>query len=115
QMAAFIYDTEQAIKDLNSSSQEWADTIQNATRGFIDDLIAGKDAAEAFSNVLSNIASKLIDVGLNSLFGGGGFNLAGLFGGVSTRATGGSVYAGNPTLVGERGPEVFIPSTPGKI
>jgi hypothetical protein len=114
-MAGFIYDTEQAIKDLNSSSQEWADTIQSATRGFIDDLIAGKDAAEAFSNVLSNIASKLIDVGLNSLFGGGGFNLAGLFGGTSTRAMGGSVYAGNPTLVGERGPEVFIPSTPGKI
>jgi hypothetical protein len=115
QMAGFIYDTEQAINELNSTSQEWADTIQSATRGFIDDLIAGKDAAEAFSNVLSNIASKLIDMGLNSLFGTGGFNLAGLFGGTSTLATGGPAYAGNPTLVGERGPELFIPSTPGKI
>lgn len=105
----------EAIDALNKSSQEWADTIQNATRGFIDDLIAGKDAAEAFSNVLSNIASKLIDVGLNSLFGGSGFNLAGLFGGFPTRATGGPVYAGTPTLVGERGPEVFVPSGPGKI
>lgn len=115
QLAGFIYDTEQAIKDLNDSSQEWADTIQSATRGFIDDLIAGKDAAEAFSNVLSNIANKLIDVGLSNLFGTGGFNVAGLFGGLPTRATGGPVYAGNPTLVGERGPEVFIPSGPGRI
>lgn len=114
-LAAFIYDTEQAIKDLNSSSQEWADTVQNATRGFIDDLIAGKDAAEAFSNVLSNIASKLIDVGLNSLFGGGGFNLAGLFGGFPSRAMGGNVYAGQPTMINERGQEIFIPTQPGRM
>lgn len=105
----------EAIDTLNKSSQEWADTIQSATRGFIDDLVAGKSAAEAFSNVLSSVASKLIDVGLDNIFGGGGFNLAGLFGGTSTRAMGGPAYAGNPTLVGEKGPELFIPSTPGKV
>lgn len=115
QTAGFIYDTEQAIKNLNETSQEWANTIQSATRGFIDDLIEGKSAAEAFGNVLSDIGSRFIDLGLNSLFGGSGFNLAGLFGGTSTRATGGPVYAGNPTLVGERGPEVFVPSGPGRI
>lgn len=115
QTAGFIYDTEQAIKQLNETSAEWATTIQSATRGFIDDLIEGKSAAEAFGNVLSNIGSKLIDMGLNSIFGTGGFNLAGLFGGSATRATGGSVYSGNPTLVGEKGPEMFIPSGPGKI
>lgn len=64
---------------------------------------------------MSNIAGKLLDVGLSNLFGGGGFNLGGLFGGLSTRATGGPAYTGNPTLVGERGPEVFIPSGPGRI
>lgn len=117
QVAGFIYDTEHAIDELNKSSQEWADTIQSATRGFIDDLIAGKDAAEAFSNVLSNIASKLIDVGLNSLFGGGGFNLAGLFGGggFPTRAMGGNVYAGQPTMINERGQEIFVPTQPGRM
>lgn len=115
QTAGFIYDTEQAIKQLNETSAEWATTIQSATSGFIDDLIEGKSAAEAFGNVLSNIGSKLIDMGLNSIFGTGGFNLAGLFGGSATRATGGSVYSGNPTLVGEKGPEMFIPSGPGKI
>lgn len=107
---------DESQKNLKASAEAWASTIQDATRSFIDDLIEGKSAAEAFSNVLADIGSRLIDLGLNSLFGGGGFNLAGLFGGgLSTRATGGPAYAGNPTLVGERGPEVFIPSGPGRI
>lgn len=112
-VAAARLDEEQ--KNLKASAEAWASTIQEATRSFIDDLIEGKSAAEAFSNVLSNIANQLLDVGLSNLFGTGGFNLGGLFGGTSTRATGGPVYAGNPTLVGERGPEVFIPSGPGRI
>lgn len=115
QLVNTTYQEQEAIDALNRSSEIWANTIQSATKGFIDDLIAGKSAAEAFSNVLSKVADQLINAGLNSLFGGGGFNLAGLFGGTSTRATGGSVYAGNPTLVGERGPEVFVPSGPGRI
>ena len=113
QMAGFIYDTEKAIKDLNKSSQEWATTLQSATRGFIDDLIEGKSAAEAFSNVLSSIANKLIDVGLDSLFGKSGFNVAGLFGGA--RAAGGPVSSGKTYLVGEDGPELFSPSSAGNI
>lgn len=113
QMAAFIYDTERAIKDLNKSSQEWADTLQSATRTLIDDLLSGKDAAEAFSNVLSSIANKLLDVGLDSLFGAKGFNIAGLFGG--GRATGGPVSSGTTYLVGEKGPELFTPSSAGNI
>ncbi len=104
-----------AIDQLNKSSQEWANTIQSATRSFIDDLIEGKSAAEAFANVLSSIGSKLIDVGLGSLFGSSGFNLSGLLGGVSTRATGGDVYTGNPTMINERGQEIFVPSVPGKM
>lgn len=107
------YNEQEAINALNKSSQEWADTIQQATRGFIDDLIAGKDAAEAFSNVLSSIANKLIDVGLNSLFGTGGFNLSGLFGG--GRAQGGPVSANTAYMVGENGPEMFVPNGAGKI
>jgi len=113
QMAGFIYDTEKAVKDLAKSSQEWATTMQSATRGFIDDLIEGKSAAEAFSNVLSSIASKLIDVGLGNLFGSSGFNIGGLFGGA--RAMGGPVSSGKTYLVGENGPELFSPSSAGNI
>lgn len=115
ELAGATYDARQAQDQLNMSAEAWADTIQSATRGFIDDLIEGKSAAEAFGNVLSRVADQFLTLGLNNLFGTGGFNLGGLFGGLPTRATGGPVYAGNPTLVGERGPEVFIPSGPGRI
>lgn len=104
---------EEAIRSLDEMSKEWANTIQSATRGFIDDLIEGKSAAEAFGNVLSSIANKLIDVGLDNLFGSSGFNIAGMFGGA--RATGGPVSSGKSYLVGERGPEMFTPSSAGNI
>lgn len=111
--AGYIYDTEQAIKQLNETSKMWSDTLQTGVRGIIDDLISGKSAAEAFGNALSMVGSKLIDVGLSSLFGSGGFNVAGLFGGA--RAAGGPVSGGKAYLVGERGPELFRPSSAGAI
>ncbi|HEY2110900.1 MAG TPA: hypothetical protein VGH25_04130, partial [Dongiaceae bacterium] len=38
-----------------------------------------------------------------------------LFGKVGTRAEGGPVEEGDPTLVGERGPEIFVPDRPGTV
>ena len=111
--AGYIYDTEQAIKNLNETSKMWSDTLQTGVRGIIDDLLAGKTAAEAFGNALQQVGSKLIDVGLDSLFGSSGFNIAGMFGGA--RATGGPVSSGKSYLVGELGPEMFTPSSAGNI
>lgn len=115
ELAGATYDAQLAQDQLNMSAEQWASTVQDATRGFIDDLVAGKSAAEAFGNVLSRVADQLLTIGLNSLFGSSGFNLSGLFGGVSTRASGGPVYAGNPTMINERGQEIFVPSVPGKM
>ena len=50
---------------------------------------------------------------MSSLFGGGGGLFGGLFGGF--RANGGPVEAGKSYVVGERGPEVFTPSSSGQI
>ncbi|QXC49531.1 phage tail length tape measure family protein [Agrobacterium salinitolerans] len=69
---------------------EWNNVARDATRGFIDDLIHGESAADAFAGALSRIADALLDDVLNSIFkvnsaagGGGGFlsGLLGLFGG----------------------------------
>ena len=77
---------------------EWNNVARDATRGFIDDLIQGESAADAFAGALSRIADALLDDVLNSIFkvnnaagGGGGFlsGLLGLFGG-----GGASSYAG---------------------
>lgn len=78
-------------------------------------------------NALSEIAGYALQSGISSLFGGGtrgsgggGFgNLIGqtigsMFG-LPGRATGGPVAPGRGYLVGERGPEVFVPTAAGRI
>lgn len=75
---------------------------------------------------LDEIAAGALRLGLDSLFGGGatGVNggLGGLLGGFAGalfglpgRATGGPVAPGNAYVVGERGPEVFVPTSAGRI
>ncbi len=75
--------------------------------------------------VLNDIASAALKSGINSIFGGsksggGGFG-GGLLGGLLAaiglpgRATGGPVSNGSPYLVGERGPELFVPEGAGRI
>ena len=80
----------------------------------------------AFS-ALSEIAAYAVQSGIGSLFGsggGGGGNggLGGLLGstigalfGLPGRATGGPVTPGRAFVVGERGPEIFVPTSAGKI
>ena len=78
--------------------------------------------------VIGDIAANAIRAGLGSLGGGGGGaggQSGGLLNLVTTilgsalgqpgRATGGLVSAGRGYLVGERGPELFVPSNAGRI
>lgn len=75
--------------------------------------------------VIGDIAANAVRAGLGALGGGGGggqggglLNLGSLLGsilGLPGRATGGLVSAGRGYLVGERGPELFVPSSAGKI
>lgn len=80
-------------------------------------------------SVLAEIASASIRGGLNSLFGGsGGGQQSGAQGlinagaqilssllGAPGRATGGPVSPGRAYMVGERGPELFVPTSSGSI
>jgi phage-related minor tail protein len=81
-------------------------------------------------SALSEIASAAIQSGLNSLFGGSGGGVSmgasggGLFAslgalgslfGLPGRATGGPVSPGQAYRVGENGPEVFVPTSSGRI
>ena len=93
--------------------------IRRGSLGF-DDL--KKTALSA----LDAIAAHALQSGLNALFGGGesggGGGLGGLLGqtfgalfGLPGRATGGPVSPGRGYLVGERGPELFVPTSSGRI
>lgn len=56
--------------------------------------------------------------GIGSVGGGGGGGRGGLFGGAiipGFLADGGPAGAGKPYIVGERGPELFVPSTSGSV
>jgi len=70
-------------------------------------------------SALDAIAGAAVKAGVGSLFGGSGGGLgealAGLVGGLPGRATGGPVSPGRAYVVGERGPELFVPSSSGRV
>ncbi|MDB5681647.1 MAG: tail tape measure protein [Sphingomonas bacterium] len=79
--------------------------------------------ATALSVMNAIAAAALRDV-IQSLGGGGGSSggdgglltaLTSLFGGSPGRATGGPVSPGRPYWVGERGPELFVPTASGRV
>ena len=72
-------------------------------------------------SALDAIAGAALKAGMGSLLGGSGGGgglgeaLAGLVGGLPGRATGGPVSPGRAYVVGERGPELFVPSSSGRV
>ena len=117
----------EAQDEAKQSMLDWFDLGKTASRGFIDDLIEGKTAAEALGNVFSKLGSKLIDLGLNGLFGtGSGSNPFGLIGKLFGFADGGIAAYGRPkafasggvsssaAIFGEAGPEAAVPLPDGR-
>lgn len=111
---------EQAQKGLNDAQKYFG----NAAVDALEDLIInGEKAEDVIKNLTKSLAKAALQAALMGtgplagLFGTAGANGAtgGLIGSLFGRATGGPVNAGQPYRVGERGPETFVPTTPGKI
>lgn len=72
-------------------------------------------------SAMGEIAASAIRAGIGSVLGGGGGSAGGLASvltgvlGLPGRATGGPVSPGRAYLVGERGPEVFVPTSSGQV
>ena len=98
--------------------QIYAGLGQTIATGVTDMLTAAMDKtkslAEVASNMLRNLANQLLQVAVNtalfSLFPGSSF-----FKGLPRFADGGSISGGKPAIVGERGPELFMPGRSGSI
>jgi len=95
------------------------DSIQS---GIVDSLVAAvdgtKNLAEIAQGVLKDIGKTLIQFGLNTFFnslGSGGSGGLGDAIGRLFKADGGPVAGGNPYIVGERGPELFVPGRSGQV
>jgi uncharacterized phage infection (PIP) family protein YhgE len=112
-----------------SDQTEAMDALRDATAGFFEDLAHGvgvwdalKKAADNFAAAITQIiAQRLVERlfgQMGSANGGSSGNWIGslfgsLFGG--GRADGGDVLGGTGYLVGEQGPELFVPRTAGVV
>lgn len=100
-------------EDANVAAKFFSNTFAD---GLEDVLFRAKSVSDAIKDIVRQLASRAIATGLMGLFtggfGGGGF-LKAMFGGA--RAMGGPVNTGKAYLVGEQGPELFMPNTGGSI
>ncbi len=98
---------QEKVKELYRSIGSTIETgIVDAIQGAIDGT---KTLGDVARSVFSQIQRSLIQFGVNSF-------LSGLFPGSSFfRANGGPVSAGKSYMVGERGPEMFVPNAGGRI
>lgn len=95
-------------------------------RGLVSALRRGAlgfdDLKQVAFRALDSIAARALNSGIASLFGGSAAGSGGVLGqafgallGLPGRATGGPVSPGRGYVVGERGPELFIPTSAGQI
>lgn len=108
-----LAETQDKIKQ---RAEEMADFQKDLTRGIVDGFIQGKNAADIFADALSKVGNKLLDLAFNAAFDtkSGGFNIGDIFKSMF-REQGGPVKKGQPYIVGEKRPELFVPDSNGKI
>lgn len=128
-MIAVRADTTGFARDIDALRAQlegpFADSAARAGRALESALVKavrtgklGLDELKAIAlQVLTEIAASAVRAGLDSILGsvGLGTPLGNGLGGFPGRATGGPVSPGRPYLVGERGPELFVPTTSGQV
>lgn len=111
-MENYVADATERLIPLLQRENQLANSIGDAfASSFEEAVFAGEKLSEMLQNLAKDIARlafrELITAPLAGMFSSG---LKGLF-----RAEGGPVTAGAPYIVGERGPELFVPSSSGRI
>ena len=87
---------------------------QTISTGIVDALTRAKSATEALNSVLQNTARQLLQIGTNTLLKSI-FPGSSLFSALPGFANGGNPPVGKPSIVGEKGPELFVPKSAGTI
>jgi hypothetical protein len=141
-LSAEVYDA--AVRKLTGSTQslsEVSDEMTTVNKGLMDAFSSGANQmADSLASALAGMETKLSSFGdfarsiiqqvismfirmaivnriMNSVFGLSGDKALPTIPipGMGGKAGGGRMQAGVPTLVGERGPELFIPSSSGSV
>ena len=126
----------ESVAELNPYLEVFKDAVNEAGNALGDDLaealVEGEGAMEAFKNSFKTVikqvlaeAIKLLFVKqlISGLFGLGGYdvefgsgsNIAGISKKPPGKAQGGPASANTAYMVGEQGPELFVPSTNGNV
>ena len=125
-------ENEKAIRDAIKKREELKKTVTEVEKmrglwkeigaeikdGIVESVKAAvmgtKSLGEVASNVLNSIANKLMDGAINMLLKGMFSGMPGI-GGFLGFANGGRPPVGKPSVVGEKGPEVFVPRSSGTV
>lgn len=119
----------QRQRDAMEDQIDMMDSVRDAGRGLWEDLKDGVSLWDAIGNAVQRVVDSLVDKGLEAaidgLFGkqgdsGGGSwgdAIGSFFGSIfgGAKANGGDVFSDRAYLIGEQGPEMFVPRTAGTI
>ena len=119
-------ETDKLKEKMSAVGEEIESSIKNNLR---DAITGAQSFGQAMTNVINRIRDKILDAQIDKLLGGFGENfgksasggggkgiggfLGGLFGGLF--ANGGKPPVNKISVVGERGPELFVPRSAGTI
>ena len=104
-------------ENLNDAFKKISESINNDIKNGIKGLIKG---TSTLGDMLNNVADKFLDLALNqalfgSALGSKGEKGGGILGAIGLFADGGRPPVNRPSIVGERGAELFVPDRAGTI
>ena len=104
-------------KDLKNAFEKIGESVNNDIKNGIAGLIKG---TSTLGDMLNNVADRFLDLALNqalfgSALGSKGQKGGGILGALGLFAEGGRPPVGRPSIVGERGAELFVPDRAGTI
>ena len=108
-----IDETTKSTGKLSEAFKQVGDNIATGVSDALTDaILQTKSLADAARGLLQGIARDLLRLGINTFLSS---TFGGIFSSLPTFAAGGRPPVGRPSIVGERGPELFVPSTAGTI
>ena len=107
-----VQDTEDDFESATGAARFFSRTLAD---GLDQVLFRARSVEDAIKGIIRQLASRALTTGIMALLGGGvgGSFVGAMFGG--NRQSGGGVNPGRGYIVGERGPELFLPQSSGTI
>ena len=132
EFAGYFADAAQTDKELNAQLTETEILLNEiggqVTDGLVEGLVLAVSGTENLGEAFQGLAADILEAigralilsaiteGLSALGGDDGVGLFSMLSqGIGKRAAGGPVTGGTPYIVGEKGPELFIPGVSGAI